>query len=504
MLERDLANCLYNSAAKVEKYGAKMRKEYLLKNFIPEEYSKYHLNGFLWIHDLEYYDITYNCLGISLDKVFSHLGVRVRERYGISRPKTLRQAILNTIKLIIFITNQQSGGLAIINFDSDLAKYISSETDEEILECLIEFILLLNSPTRKGSETPYVTLNLGLDTSDEGRRITRLTLKAFEIANETGTYLFPNIVFKVKDGVNKKPGDPNFDLFKQALAITSKLMIPTYLNCDSSLNFNIDPRKLGTMGCRSRIVSNLHGEIGAIGRGNIAYTTINLPRVALESLAGKKDFYEVLETTMNITKEILIHRYNTLCSRPIDDFRFLIDLGLYVNSESENLESMFRNGTLAIGFIGLWECMQILKGMNEIDLNFIENNIEEAGNVLKYMSEQIRQFQKTYNLNFSLLATSGEVISGKFPKIDEKFFGKIAGINDKGFYTNSFHIPVFLEVSPFKKLELEGRMHRYCTGGAISYIEFAEVPIGNSEAVEEIVYAGLKNDCGVNDKIKMY
>ncbi|EYE87623.1 hypothetical protein Q428_12360 [Fervidicella metallireducens AeB] len=494
MSERDLANYIVNAAGKIEKYGAKIKKELLLDSVIPQKYANEHRNCTIWIHDLEYYDTTYNCIGISLKNILTN--DRICRNYGIKKSSNIRQAIFNTLKIIVLLTNEQSGGIGIINFDTDMATFIKDETEDEIIENFMDFINLLNLPTRKGCETPYITINIGLDTSLEGRKITKLILEAFEKSNETNTYIFPNIVFKVKSGINKNPCDPNYDLFKKAIKVTSKCMNPTYFNCDSYLNKNFDSKKLGIMGCRTRVANNLHGEFGSINRGNLAYTTINLPQIALEATYYNKDFYELLETRMNDAKELLMHRYNLLCSKSIDEFRCLTELDLYENAKSNDVELMFKNGTLSIGFIGLWECMQILKGNDSIDLNFIENNIQDAEKIVKFMSEQVEKMREKYNLNFSLLATSAEGISGTFPKNDERLFGKIIGVTDKGFYTNSFHIPVFIGGNSFKKIEYEGRMHKYCTGGAITYVEFNEIPIDNYEAIEEIIYYAIENDCG--------
>lgn len=497
MVERDLANYIINASGEIVKYGANKKKEYLLDNIIPREYADEHRKCSFWIHDLEYYDSTYNCIGISLKDILCD--DRICRGYSIKKSLNIRQAIRNTLKLITLLTNEQSGGIGIINFDADMAAFFNNETDEEILEYFIEFIELLNLPIRKGSETPYITINIGLDTSIIGRKMAKLLLEAFEKCNETSTYLFPNIVFKLKYGINKNDGDPNYDLFRKALLVTTKCMNPTYFNCDSSINRSFDPYVLGIMGCRTRVADNLHGKLGAINRGNLAYTTINLPQIALESVYNNKNFYYILQNKMNNAKELLIQRFNLLSGKTINEFSFLIDLGIYdINND---VIKILNNWTLTIGFIGLWECMQILKRKDTIDLNFIEENINEAEKIIQFMSKEVEKMKETHNLNFSFLATSAEGISGEFPNIDEKIFGKIKGVTDKGFYTNSFHVPVFIEVSPFKKMEIEGRMHKYCNGGSISYIEFNEIPIGNCEAIEEIINYAIKNDCnyiGVN------
>ena len=346
----------------------------------------------------------------------------------------------------------------------------------------------------------YVTLNLGLGTGDVARFVTASILKHFK--DSSIECIKPNIIFKVKKGVNALPGDPNHDLFCLSVESTCKKMIPTYLLCDSKPNENIDPRNLAIMGCRTRVIQNLFGEDTCVGRGNIAFITINLPRIALEVDRSyhEKDidrkicrFKKEWDKTANRVRDILLDRYNKLLKLNPEDFPCNQRFNLWTKAFASEtaLRRIFRNGTLSIGFIGLSESVRLLTG----DEYFAsERNHAIAIDVVRHMREVIDGYRKSCNLNFSLLATSAEFVSGRFPSIDYELYGN--EVSNKGFYTNSFHVRVDSILHMKEKLRFEGPFHIFCNGGCISYVEFASALLNNTEAVFEIIEASER--CGVS------
>lgn len=489
--DRDLANHINNPIGEVQKYGSKYYKRFLLEQLIPREFSKMHEERTWWIHDLEYYNLTYNCIGINVKDLIQ----------CSSEIMTFDNVIRRLFRSIIRLTNQQSGGIGFINFDSDLKDYINDETDDSIIYIFRQFFEDLNHEVRKGCELAYITLNIGLDTSFNGRRISKLILQAYSLGHFNGLpFIFPNIVFKIKKGVNYNKEDKNYDIFQYALKITAKCMNPTYFNCDSTINKSVDENKIGIMGCRTRVVDNMYGEAGSINRGNIACLTLNLPQIALES-KSLRIFYEKLDTLFIKAADLLEHRLYTLCYNSENNFQFITDNHLYLNCEDVDRLNMFRNGTLSIGFIGLWEAIAILLDDFPIKEEFLKDNIGLAEEVVKHMSENIKTLIKQRKLNFSLIGSSAENVSGQFPKHDLNKYGCLEGITTKRYYTNSFHIPVGLGINYFEKIKFEGLFHKYCNGGSITYVEFKEAPINNPLAIEDVIDCAIQYDCnyiGIN------
>jgi ribonucleoside-triphosphate reductase len=340
-----------------------------------------------------------------------------------------------------------------------------------------------------GQVSYYVTLNIGLAYNEFARFICGAVIDEFEAS--PWDVFKPNIVFKVKGGVNRFEGDPNYKLFTKALLCTAKKMIPTYVLGDSELNKDADIKRLAIMGCRTRVVQNLHGEDGSIGRGNIDNITINLPRLALEAadeLATAervKSFKARWTAVAETVTDILIDRYKKLLQRDKSDFPTNNKYDLWIkdfSAEGNSLEDIFKNGTLSIGFIGLAETVEVLTGAK-----FWEHKeaYETAADIVHFMREFCDGLRDKHKLNFSLLATSGELISGKFPKEDKKQFRRARLKNH--YYTNSVHVAVDSGLSAFDKIEKEGRFHALCNGGCITYVELGESPLGNDEGLRELI-----------------
>ena len=477
--------------------GEKREKEAVLNSLKPE-WSLLHKDGYVHIHDLDAYGLTYNCLTFDILKAFPYDDFK-----GLT-PEEILVGVFDFVKeLLAKIGNEQSGGMSFANFDKDFA-VIFKNLEIDIIKygsllraCLRSLILWCNNiHTRMGQTSYYVTFCIGLGTSDTARLIARSLIDSFYSA---GDLIYkPNIVFKVHKGVNRFNGDPNYDLFQEALLCTAKKMIPTYLLCDCDADKKTNPERLSIMGCRTRVVDDLFGEAGSIGRSNIDNISINLPRLALEtskelgnSLFEKRMllFKEKWLNVAKTTKDILLDRYERTCNADINLFPTIRQYKLTVEDVDKNgLRSTFRHGTLSIGFIGLSEAMEILSGKKYWEDNQI---YDETIGFVKYMRAYLDELRDEYHLNFSLLATSGEYISGRFVEIDKKLYD--SPVMKKDYYTNSFHIDVDSRLPAFKKLELEGPFHNYTNGGCISYVELAEAPFGNAEGLNELVEIAVKS-----------
>jgi ribonucleoside-triphosphate reductase len=478
MFQRDLANDTANSISKIIASGVFERISYLKKNIIPSQYFSLYENRKIHIHDIEFYDITYNCLGLSVQRLIGEKWVDFRDvcrrlTHGITE-----------------LSNYQSGGIGFIEFDSDMSEYISTENDNELKRSFKELLQDLNTNLRKGCEKAYVTFNFGLDTSEKARRITKVLLDAFSEGENGQPYIFPNLVFKLRKGINILPDDPNFDLFYLSAETTAQSMIPTYFNVDASYNKSFISKRIGIMGCRTRIAANKFGEDGSLFRGNIAAVTINLVQLALESNQNMKRFYSLLDSAMNSACNMLLHRLEILTEYGC--FDFVKNKNLMAGSNVD-VQHMLRNGTLAIGFIGLWETINILYNISPIEPDMLYIQKKEL-EIIQYMRKKTDSFTESENYNFSLLATSAEGVSGRFPAHDINVYGVIKGITDKEYYTNSFHVPVNVEISYFDKIKLESPFHKFCNGGCITYVEMTESPIQNIEAIIELVLYAYNSD----------
>lgn len=484
----DLANRKRNATGEVVEAGQNFRKNYVLDNIVPGKYAGKHNTRTCHIHDLEYYNLMYNCIGVSVHDL-------VKNKDGSFRSK------INALyREIVELTNMQSGGIGFINFDSDIAPYITNESDDEIIEAFREFFLDLNMNTRKGCEKPYVTFNFGLDTSANGRRAMSLMLDAFGKGDDRGApFIFPNMVFKMKSGINLEEDTINHDLYIKSLSITGRRMVPTYFNCDSASNSLFPAEIIGIMGCRTRVAANINGEKGSLNRGNVACVTLNLVQMAYQSDRDMNKFYTILDENLADARDVLLHRFRTLCEQGMFDEYY--SKRYYMGAESNNAYEMLKNGTLSIGFIGLWDAMAVLKGCAIDSVAVMNEHFTEAMNIVEHMREYTDKVTKEEHLNFSLLASAAEGVTGNFAQYDSVNLGKDFDECQKGYYTNSFHVPVNMNISYKDKIAFEGKFHSLCNGGSITYVELKEIPGRNVEAVREIIEYAYKNDCnyiGIN------
>lgn len=496
--------------------GEKAFKKEIL-NSIKPEWSKLHKEGYIHIHDLDAYGLTYNCLTFDLIKKFPY-----EEFDNLSDSRKILRLFEFIKDLFTKLGNEQSGGMAFANFDNEIAEVLDKlnvnyESYKELInDSISELILWCNgNHSRMGQTSYYVTLNIGLAKNESARFIARAVINNFL---NLGDLVFkPNIVFKVHEGVNLKKDDPNYDLLQLALNCTAKKMIPTYLLCDCKGDKEYKPENLSIMGCRTRVVTDLFGEDSVMGRGNITNISINLPRLALEvdqkypelNIDEKMDkLMSAWDEIASTTKGILLDRYYKTCKRNADDFPTNSSYHLWCEDFKGNLEEVFKHGTLSLGFIGLSEAIEVIT--KEKYYSGIDNYIRTLGFV-KHMRDYCDFLKNQYHLNFSLLATSGELISGRFIDFDKELFKPEVDIFSKGYYTNSFHIDVDSRLPGYKKIQLEGLFHELCNGGCITYIELGEAPLNNVEGLEEYINIAIKagihylgfnypkdvcNDCG--------
>lgn len=479
--------------------GEKKVKNDLLDN-LPKEWSQLHRGCYIHIHDLEAYRLTYNCLTFNILNGFPY-----KDYEGLSDIRKILKLFEYYKSIIAKVGNEQSGGMGFGNFDLDTAiilknlGIVENKSNLELIGiCIAEFLQWCNdSHERMGQISYYVTLNIGLADNHLSRTICGYVIEEF--AALPPTVFKPNIVFKVKEGVNHSPQDRNYDLFLKALDCTSWKMIPTYLLCDCESDHEIDPLDLSIMGCRTRVVDDIFGMSGSKGRGNIANISINLPRLAFEvdeeiPNGTEKERMELFKKKWldiaNIVTAILNDRFEKTLSSSTELFPTVCKYNLWIENTSDQstMENALRHGTLSIGFIGLSEAIEALlrekfyrkESANESALEFV-----------KFMRGYTNDCIIKYHLNFSLLATAGEQISGLFCEYDRKQYNN--KFTEKGFYTNSFHIDVDSGISAFDKISMEGPFHTLCNGGCITYVELGEAPIGNVEGLMEYIDCAIKS-----------
>ncbi|HBL36586.1 MAG TPA: anaerobic ribonucleoside-triphosphate reductase [Firmicutes bacterium] len=493
---RENANVSNSPSAKMLQIASAASKKYYLYRLIPEEFSQAHIEGDIHIHDLDFYGKTLTCVQIPLGRLLTE-GFNTGHGY-IRPPKRIASAAALAAIILQSSQNDMHGGQSFAFFDQDMAPFAKDSTEDEVYQAMEALIYNLNSMhSRAGAQVPFSSLNLGTDTSPEGRLVTRSLLLAHERGLGRGeTPIFPNILFRLKKGINFEPGDPNYDLFQLAMRVAAQRLNPTFSFMDSSFNTQYGS-EVAYMGCRTRVIANRHGEEVSTGRGNLSFTTINLPRIAIKAQGNLEYFYNELDRVIVLTCRQLYHRYRIQSKLKVKDMPFLMGQHLYLDSENLKPEDpigpIIKHGTLSVGFIGLAEALTALLGVNHgEDLGAQQLGLE----IVSYMRQRIDEMAEEYDLNYTLLATPAEGLSGRFVGIDRKVFGMIPGITDRDYYTNSFHVPVGQEISCFEKINLEGPYHRFTNAGHISYVEFSAPPADNLEAFEKIIRHMATADMG--------
>ena len=391
----------------------------------------------------------------------------------------------------------------------DNLSYTMSEalklTNRETYQAMEAVIHNLNSmQSRAGAQVPFSSINYGTGTTAEQRMIMKNVLLATDAGLGSGeTPIFPVQIFKVKDGVNTKEGDPNYDLFRLACKVSAKRLFPNFSFLDAPYNkqYYVEGHpetEVAVMGCRTRVFGNDYDKTKQVipGRGNLSFTTINLPRLAIEAHGSISKFYESLDRMVNMVFEQLLDRFEIIADKHVYNYPFLMGQGIWIDSYrlhwDDKIRDVIKNGSLSVGFIGLAETLVALVGQHHGES---QSALELGLNIIRHMRELTdKQTQKT-GLNFSLFSTPAEGLSGRFVNIDKKIYGIIPGVTDRSYYTNSFHVPVYYNISAADKIRIEGKFHELCNAGAISYVEMDGDLNKNIDAFERVVL--YMRDCGV-------
>ena len=371
------------------------------------------------------------------------------------------------------------------------------KTNRDTRQAMEGFVHNLNTMhSRAGAQTPFSSINYGTDTTPEGRMVIRNILLALDAGLGNGeTCIFPIHIFKVKEGVNYNEGDPNYDLFRLSCKVSAKRLFPNYTFLDSPFNLQYyvpgrPETEVATMGCRTRVMGNVYDPTRQIAysRGNLSFTSINLPRIAIESKGDEKAFYEKLAYMLELVAQQMLDRFEIQASKHIYNYPFLMGQGVWLDSDEltlkDDLREVLKHGTLSIGFIGLAETLTALYGQHHGHSEEIQAKGLE---IIGFMRDYCDRKSQEMKMNITLLATPAEGLSGRFIRMDKKRYGTIPGITDREYYTNSFHIPVWYPISVYDKIRLEAPYHALCNAGHISYVELDGDTARNVEAFESVV-----------------
>ena len=373
----------------------------------------------------------------------------------------------------------------------------NSETDATTYQAMEALVHNLNTMhSRAGAQIPFSSINYGTDTSPEGRMVIKNVLLATEAGLGNGeTPIFPIHIFKVKEGVNYNPGDPNYDLFKLSFRVSAKRLFPNYSFMDAPFNKQYykegDPNtEVAYMGCRTRVIGNVYDPSREVtgGRGNLSFTSVNLPRLAIKAHGNIDMFFEDLDRKIDLVINQLLERFEIQAKRRVRNYPFLMGQGIWLDSDKldidDEVREVLKHGTLTLGFIGLAETLKSLIGVHHGESVEAQNLGLE---IIGHMRKRMDQATDKYHMNFSLIATPAEGLSGRFVRMDRERYGTIPGVTDRPYYTNSFHVPVYFPISAFDKIRLEAPYHALTNGGHISYVEMDGDPLQNLEAFEAII-----------------
>lgn len=509
------------------KMASESARWYAIQHLLPEETVQAMNENLLYPHDLDFYATgTTTCCQIPLGKL---LRTGFNTGHGHMRePQDIKSAMALASIILQANQNQQHGGQAYPMFDHDLAPYVAKTydkhlqylqtlplgvsfdveaealrlTERDVYQACEAFIHNSNSMhSRGGGQVPFISINYGTNTTREGRILIRQLLLATQAGLGNGeTPIFPIQIFKVKQGVNFNPGDVNYDLYELALETTAQRLFPNFAFMDAPFNAQYDQ---GTpeseacyMGCRTRVMGNVNGEETAIGRGNLSFTSLNLVRLSLQS-HDVEDFMHRLDRLIDIAERQLLARMEYQATRQAGDFSFLMQQGVWRGSEDlkpeDELREVLKQGTLSIGFIGLAEALVCLTGNHHGES---EEALKLGMHIVRHMRERMDDAAARTGLNFSLIATPAEGLSGKFTKQDQKTYGIIPGVTDREYYTNSFHVPVYSPIKAYDKIRIEGPFHELCNAGHITYVELDGSARSNPKALDRIVHAMAANGVG--------
>ncbi len=494
-VERDASFTPCSPSEKMLRIGATASKEFYLKRLIPEEMADAHLRGDLHIQDLEHYAKAPNSFVVPLDRLLKE---GYRTEHGMVRPPKRAHTAASLAAIALQAAqNDCFGGQAFARFDSALAAVLPEETEEteldQAMEGLIYNLNMLHS--RTGGQIPYSTISIGLDPGPMARRVAHALLNAYERGLGRGEpAVYPNLVFMHRSGVNAQPGDPNHDLLRRALEVASTRMQPTFAFLDAPHN-QADPSEVAYLSGCARLVRDRHGAVGPEGRGALATVTVNLVRVALKARRDGLDFMPLLERQVQLAVRALGHRYRSLATLKAHELPFLMGEGLYAGSSDlkphDEIGIALRHGQLALGFVGLSETLVALTGAHH-------GHSAEAQDLGLAIVSKLRQLVQEagdeLDLNVVLYGQQSERAACRFPLLDRRDFGVVAGVTDRSYYTSAFNVPVDCSLSATRKIALEAPYHELCNGGHLTSIEWAAPgadPDELAELVDQMARAGL-------------
>lgn len=528
-LKRDNANINGDTPmGAMLQYGANSAKEYYLNTMIDPEIADLHRNGYIHIHDLDFYGWTTTCCQIDLLKLFTD-GFNTGHGH-LREPKSIGSHAALAAIAIQSNQNDQHGGQSVANFDYAMAQgvrmtyekyfeeamelqeelgvtspaagmwaedYAKRKTKRDTYQAMEGFIHNLNTMhSRAGAQVPFSSINYGMDTSWEGRMAIEQLLLATEAGLGNGeTPIFPIQIFRVKEGVNYNPSDPNYDLFKLAMRVSAKRLFPNFSFIDAPFNLQYyDPDRpetqVGYMGCRTRVMGNVYDKTKEIcnSRGNLSFTSINLPRLAIEAKGDVDKFMDSLHEMMKHVMKQLLDRFEVQSHRKVRNFPFLMGENVWLEADTlgpdDEIGEVLKHGTLAIGFIGLAEALKALIGKHHGE----SEDAQKLGLfIVGYMRNFCDRKSNELGMNVTCLATPAESLSGRFIRMDKIKYGIIEGVTDKEYYTNSFHVPVYYPISMAKKIAVEAPYHALTNAGHITYVEMDGDPSNNLDAFEKVI-----------------
>lgn len=529
-LKRDNANINGDSPmGAMLQYGANSAKEYNLEYLVKPDIAELHRSGWLHIHDLDFYAWTTTCTQIELRKLFKD-GFNTGHGH-LRAPKSIGSYAALAAIAIQSNQNDQHGGQSVVDFDYAMAEgvkytymkylkearkiyedlcgqdaqcnekwildYAMKKTTRDTYQAMEGFIHNLNTMhSRAGAQVPFSSINYGTDISWEGR----LAIEQLLLATEAGlgqgeTPIFPIQIFRVKEGVNYNPEDPNYDLFKLAMRVSAKRLFPNFAFIDAPFNLQYykpghPETEVAYMGCRTRVMGNVYDKTREVapGRGNLSFTSINLPRLAIESKGEIVIFFDLLRKMLNKTMMQLLDRYEIQASRIARNFPFLMGEGVWIDSDKlspdDEVREVLKHGTLSIGFCGLAECLVALIGEHHGE----SQNAQKLGlKIVSYIRDYCDRKSQELGMNVTCLATPAESLAGRLLRADKAKYGVIKGVTDREYYTNSFHVPVYYNLPAMQKIDIEAPYHALTNAGHISYVELDGDPTKNLAAFERIV-----------------
>lgn len=523
-----------------------LMKDYALNYCVSKKTRDNHLNNEIYIHDLDSYAVgEHNCLTIPFDDLLAK-GFNTRQT-DVRPARSINTAFQLVAVIFQLQSLQQFGGVSASHLDWTMVpyvrlsffkhykdgmnyieemelsedyneqmsiedekykkfprvyKYAMDKTEKELMQAVQGMYHNLNTlQSRSGNQLPFTSINYGTCTLPEGRMVTKALLEGSieGVGKVRKTPIFPCGIFQCMKGVNRAPGDPNYDLFKLALRSTAQRLYPNYVNVDWSVNAGYDrndPKTyVSTMGCRTYNGADINAEPGTNpqtkdGRGNIAPTTIIMPTLAMEADRDVEKFMTLLDQKIHEAKDSLVERYKHIISQDPASAKFMYENGLMLGYDGKTVESAMKHGTLVIGQLGLAETLQLLIGKDHTT----EEGMELAKRIEQLFKDRCAEFKKDLHLNIGVYYTPAENLCYTAMKKFKKKYGEIPNVSDRNYFTNSIHVPVWKEVDPFEKIDIESQLTGYSNAGCITYVELDSGAKNNLEALEALVNYAMDKD----------